>query len=142
MKLRLIHRQTLPYCTLTLVLTQANSVLHDAEYETERQTLSSCVMLNTAERQSAMQESEEVRRGMPKCSKHEWRHGGGGEGVGGLFPYIGFCLVGSCSVGWLLCPYPARYIQSKTDSFFISKRTRFFFSLGHCLTEVFQSVHD
>ena len=49
-KLRLIQGQTLSYCTMTLVMAQRGKLCHlawCAESETERQTLSSSVMLNT-----------------------------------------------------------------------------------------------
>ena len=45
-KFSLIHRQTVSHCTMTLVMTQRGKLGHlvwRAEYETERQTLSSCV---------------------------------------------------------------------------------------------------
>ena len=61
-------------CTMTLVMTEANSAISsDVEYETERQTLSSCIMLNTTKRQIAMKTEvcEKMMRGMPRCSKHE-----------------------------------------------------------------------
>ena len=61
-------------------------------------------MLNTAEKEIAMEVCEAMRRRMPKCSKHKWRHKDG-EGWGmpvGFCPDSGLCPVGSCPVG--LCP--------------------------------------
>ena len=51
-----------------------SAILCGAEYNTERQSLPSCVMLNTTERQTQMEVCEEMMRGMPRCSKQEWRH--------------------------------------------------------------------
>ena len=67
-----------------------------------------------------MEKCEEMMRGTPKCSKHEWRHKG--KIIGGFCPDFGFCPVGSCSSGGLLSggllsSYPFEYIQK--DFFFI-----------------------
>ena len=40
--------------------------------------------------------------GMPKGSKHEWRHKGGGGVSVAFCPDFGFCPMGSCSAGRLL----------------------------------------
>ena len=48
--------QTRSYCIMTMSMTQ-------------RQALPSRVVLNTTERQTPMEVSEEMTRGMPRCSK-------------------------------------------------------------------------
>ena len=108
---------------------------HGVGYDSERQTLpsrvmcwiwnreASCVPLNTTERRIAMEESEEMMRGMPKCSKHEWRQKRGKM--------------------WAFVPYPAKYIQTKKWLiFYLDNNPHFFFLHEHCFSEVFKSVHD
>ena len=97
-----------------------------------------------------MEVCEETMRRIPKCSKHEWRHEGVGRGRGECqWAFVRMSVsvrwahvrpVGFCPVGF--CP-PTRLSMSKgkIDSFSISTRTRTFF-VGHCFTDVFQSVHD
>ena len=53
--------QTLSYCDMTMSMTQ-------------RLTLPSSVVLNMTLRQTPMETCEEMMRGMPMCSKYEWRH--------------------------------------------------------------------
>ena len=48
--------------------------LYDVQYDSERQSLPSCVVLNTTEMQTRVEVCEEMMRGMPRCSKQEWRH--------------------------------------------------------------------
>ena len=61
--------QTLSYCIMTMSMTQRHTTMScGAEYDAERQTLLSCVVLNTTERQSPIEACEEMMRGMPRCS--------------------------------------------------------------------------
>ena len=95
-KLRLIQGQTLSYCTMTLVMTQRGKLCHlvwCAEYETERQTLSSCVVLNT---------TECVKRWWAGCPSVVSTNGDiRRKKVGGLLSGFRFRSVGSWSTGWL-----------------------------------------
>ena len=147
-----VRRSWYKHCRIVLFrwlwLREANSISCDAEYETERQTLSSCVVLNTTERQIAMEMCEVMMRGVLKCSKHEWRLKGEGRGMSvGFCTDFGFFPVGSCSAGGILScrllpPYPAKYIKMKNCLIFYLAMNPNLFPLGHSFTEVFQSVHD
>ena len=122
-KLRLTQRQTLSRCTTTLVMSQRDKLVWCAKYETERQTLLFCVMLNTTARQISMEVCEEMIRGMPKCSKHEWRRKKR-KNVDGLLS--GFrVLSGGLMFGLLAFVLPAKYIQRKFFTHFLSRQEHF-----------------
>ena len=127
--------------------------MYDAEYDTQRQTRLSCVVLNTTERQTPMEACEEIMRGMPTCGKYEWRHNRdkrerkkNSRWV--LVAGVGFCPVGSCSDGGLLPPYSANYIQMKQLTHFLSGQEPdvslfwLLFFLAHFFSDIFQGVHD
>ena len=72
-----------------------------------------------------------MMRGMPKCSKHEWRYKKRGEGAWGRKnKSVGFCLdfgfstlglpsTGGLLFGGLLSLFPARYIQREKKSLIV-----------------------
>ena len=77
--------------------------------------------------QIAMEVGEEMMRGMPTCSKHEWQPKGRRKKIGGLFSDYGFCPVGSCSVdgllsGGLLSPLPGQEYPKEKMTHFVSRQ--------------------
>ena len=67
-------RQTLPsYVKMRLIQTQTLSSRVVLIYHTEMQSLPSCMVWNTIEMQTQMEVCENMMRGMPRCSKQEWR---------------------------------------------------------------------
>ena len=86
------------------------------------QSLLSCVVLNTTEMQTQKEACEEMTRGMPRCSKYEWRHNRDKrereKKIVGFCTDFGFCPVGSCSAGGFLPPIPGEiYPKELADSF-------------------------
>ena len=124
--------QTLSYHIMTMSMTQTQrhtTMSCGAEYETERQTLLSCVVLNTTESQIPMEVCEEIMRGMPRCSKYKWRHNRDKRErekkiVGGLLYRFRFLSGGLMFGRWAVAPIPGQiYSKETTDSFFVSTRT-------------------
>ena len=82
------------------------------------------MVLNTTEMQTQMEVCEEMMRGMPRCSKQEWRHQRDffKKQEVGFCTDFDFCPVGPWPAGELLPPYPAKYIQGKRLPHFLSRQ--------------------
>ena len=84
------------------------------------------MVLNATEMQTQMEVCEEMMRGVPTCSKQEWRHKR--DFTKRKKKWVGFCTdfdfcpVGAWSAGGLLPPYPAKYIQGKRLTHFLSRQ--------------------
>ena len=81
-------------------------------------------VLNSTEKQIAMEVCEELMREMPKCSKHEWRHKGG-RGVGGLLSGFRFLSCGLMFGRWAFVrlafvPVPSQVYPKETLTHFPS----------------------
>ena len=81
-----------------------------------------------------MEECEEMMRGIPMCSKHEWRPKGGGGGVGGLL--CRFRLSDGLTFGWwaffwwAFVPLPGRIYSKEKLTHFLSRQEPDFFFLS------------
>ena len=93
-------------------------------------------MLNTTERGIAMEVCEETNGDIR------------GKKVGGLlsgfrFPFGGLMFGRWAFVQWAFVPLPGQaYPKEEWTHLLSPQEPEIFFSLGHCFTEVFRSVHD
>ena len=94
-------------------------------------------MLNTTERQILTEVCEEMMRGMPKCSKHEWRHKEREreKNVGGLLSRIRLLssglMVGQWAfVRWAFVPLPGQIYSKEKLTNFLSRREPELFSFS------------
>ena len=132
------------------------AILCEGEVDTERQTLPSRVVLNMTLRQTPMETCEEMMRGMPMCSKYEWRHNRD-KREGNKISRWAFVRI-SVSV-WrahvqpaCFCPHTRPNISKGNDwlVFCLDKNPTFvclcrvlsLFFLTHYLSDICQGVHD
>ena len=111
------------------------SISRSAEYDTERQSLASCAVLNTTEMKTQMEFCEEMMRGIPRCSKQEWRQKKRlkSKTVGGLLYGFRLLSCGFMAGRWAFAPIPSQiHPRETTDSFSVSTITRRLFLFVCC----------
>ena len=130
-----------------------------SEYDTERQSLPSCVMLNATEMQAQVEVCEEMMRGMPRGNKQKWRYKRDltknktktKRIEGGLLNGFRLLSCGPMAGRWAFAPIPGQIYLKGNDwiIFCVGKNPTFvcvwllsLFFLAHFLSNICQGVHD